>query len=68
MHLQKGPIETKTIMKASDLIKEIEKVCNEKGYETSDLDICIVDTEENINENFEIAYCGTDIPAVFLKI
>lgn len=55
-------------MKASDLIKKIEKVCNEKGYETSDLDICIVDTEENINENFEIAYCGTDIPAVFLKI
>lgn len=51
-------------MKANVLIEMIEKKCAENGFNTSDLDVCIIDPESYVNIDFNVTYDDSDIPAI----
>ena len=53
-------------MKASELIKIIEKECEKNGFETSDLEVCVIDENGYINTRFKVEYDGDDVPSIYI--
>ena len=57
-------------MTAKDLIEMIQNECKAHGYEPDEIDVCVVDSEDEIYPYIKCQYCNPkhDLPFISIDI
>lgn len=55
-------------MKVQELISKLEEECIRQDLYPDEVDICIIDDQDNIFEEFNIGYESKDLPFISIEL